>query len=1155
MRYGILGPVRVERAAGATDGRDGEEIPVRGARLRALLTALAARAGREVSVEALAASVWRDEEPLPADVPAAVQALVGRLRRVLGAEAVASGGAAGGGYRLAASWAEDVDAGRFERLAAEGSAALAAGDPRRAAVLLREALGLWRGEALADLADQVPAARARLEASRAAALEQRLAAELAVDGPAAVLPELGELVEAYPLHEPYRALRIRALAAAGRRAEALDAYEAARTGLADRLGVDPGPELRALHAELLAQDGPGGGPARPPARTEPAVPSAPRRLPPRLSSFVGRDADLHRLRERLCGSRLVTLTGPGGAGKTRLALTAAESLSGASGGAAAAPFPHGVRLAELAPVEDPATIPAAVLNGIGERDTVLWNGLDKPLEPQESLPRLLDVLADRSLLLVLDNCEHLVDAAARFAETLLAACPRVTVLATSREPLNIPGEEVVPVGPLPPADALRLFEERAAAAGRPPTPADRPAAEEICTRLDGLPLAIELAAARLRMLSPQQIADRLDDRFRLLTSGARTVLPRQQTLRAVVDWSWELLDAEERRLLARLSVFVGGFTLEAAEAVLGADAFEPLAALVDKSLVAAVPAAEGRADGAAGPRYRLLETIREYAGERLREEGRGPAEAARDAHAAHYADLVAGLEPRLRDAGQLAALAEMETELSNIRAALRRLLDAGTPSSAATALRTVNALSWLWQLRSYADEAAAWFTEALEANGWGLPESYAAQPPLSMTELLSWRPEEPEEASEPLPFTIDPYDPLDRDRMDACIELMMCGQDSATIGRWRRWFARLAQEITPIARETDYGIGYPGMMFVPIGAFMRGDFQAMSESLEDQVRRCRASGKRWELAMLLSLRSRVPLPTGDRAEREARRAEDAAEALEIFTALGDRIGINQGNSAVAETLINAGRTELAREHIAAAMAAARELEARGEIPELHLQLATAWNAEGNEREALREAHRALELAEELAVRDVTTFARIIVGEAERRAGNLERAWELLSRAEGQKDLGTPPPFFECWLRSFNGSLLADEGRYAEAVAQHRRGLESLDFPWTEGNPAWQMLAAAIPALRGAGEPERAAELLGAAAAWGQGVSVPPHDVRMVEAERAALREALGESALDAATARGAELDKAGVLALVDSVLDDLRSSSGTSGPRPAPPPR
>ncbi|OIV37957.1 hypothetical protein BIV57_08190 [Mangrovactinospora gilvigrisea] len=1146
MRYGILGPVRVEATAG---GRHGDEVPVRGARLRALLTALAVRAGSEVSVDALAASVWRDDEPLPADVPAAVQALVGRLRRALGADAVASG-AASGGYRLNASWERDVDAGRFEKLAAQGAAALSAGDPARAAELLREALGLWRGEALADLADGAPAARARLEAARTAAREQRLAADLAVDGPAAVLPELGELVAAQPLHEPYRALRIRALAAAGRRAEALDAYEEARTALAELLGVDPGAELRALHAELLAED------TRPAPATRSAAARPRRRV--RLSSFVGRDADVRDLRAHLRAARLVTLTGPGGAGKTRLALTAAESLSpaepvaepvaGAAGEAAAgapagpagdappgaAAFPHGVRVAELAPVEDPATIASAVLNGVGERDIVLRNSLEKPTEPHESLPRLLDALADRRLLLVLDNCEHVVDDAARFTEVLLDACPGVTVLATSREPLNIPGEQVVPVGPLPTEDALRLLAERAVAAGRPLAAPDRAAAEEICRRLDGLPLAIELAAARLRMLSPRQIADRLDDRFRLLTSGARTDLPRQQTLRAVVDWSWDLLDAEERCLLARLSIFVGGFTLDAAGAVLGRDAFEPLAALVEKSLVTVAAADED--DACAAPRYRLLETIREYAGERLRAEGAAAASAARDAHAAHFAAYVDVLEPQLRGPGQLAALAGFEIEHDNVRAALRRLLDVGTPEAAGTALRIANRMAWLWQLRSYADEATAWLSEVLDANGWGMPESYASLPPLSMQDLLQWHlSNKGQRSPDPLPFTIDPDDPMDHERMNAVMTLMMCGQDAPGIGRWRRWFTRLTEDITPIAEQTDYGLTYPGMMFVPIAAFLRGDLPSMAESLARQVQRCREAGNRWDLAMLLGLRSRIPREMGDRADREAAKAADAAESLALFTEMGDRFGMNQAHSAIAESLINAGRTEEAREHLAESLRNAAELGARGEVPELHLQLATSWNAEGREKEALREARHALALAEELGVRDITTYARILVAESERRSGNLDRAWELLRKAESGKELGTPPPFFECWLRSLNGSLLADEGQYAAALAHHSEALLALTFPWTDGNPAWQLLAATIPAVRGSGDLVRAAELLGAAGEWGSGVMLPPHDRRMVDAERAVLADALGESALDAATARGAVLDREGVLALLRAV--------------------
>ncbi|MET8973978.1 ATP-binding protein, partial [Streptomyces hydrogenans] len=404
------------------------------------------------------------------------------------------------------------------------------------------------------------------------------------------------------LDEPLQVLRIRALRDAGRAAEALAAYEEVRRTLADRLGADPGPGLRALHEDLLAAETPA------PARTAPA----PGNLRARLTSFVGRDEEIAALRQDLAAARLVTLLGPGGAGKTRLSQEAAERVADT--------WPDGVWAAELAPVRDPEAVPEAVLAALGARETVLRGaGAEELRTAGDPLSRLVEHCAGRRMLLLLDNCEHVVGAAARLAESLLARCPGVRILATSREPLGVPGERLRPLGPLPEATALRLLGERGVAA-RPgfEVGEDPVAAREIVRRLDGLPLAIELAAARLRMLSARQIADRLDDRFRLLTSGARTVLPRQQTLRAVVDWSWELLEGPERAVLRRLAVFTGGCDLEAAEAVCagpeGADVLDVLGALVDKSLVVSAPEESGT-------RFRLLETVAEYAGERLDEAG------------------------------------------------------------------------------------------------------------------------------------------------------------------------------------------------------------------------------------------------------------------------------------------------------------------------------------------------------------------------------------------------------------------------------------------------------------------------------------------------------------------------------------------------------
>ncbi|MET9675747.1 BTAD domain-containing putative transcriptional regulator, partial [Streptomyces sp. NPDC006482] len=447
VRYFVLGPT----LARAPDGTD---VTVGGPRVRALLTVLALRAGRTVPVPVLVDEVWHGDEP-PADAVAALQALVGRLRRALGRTTVIS---ADGGYRLDAR-PEDVDAQRFERLVVEGVAALGADDAVRAAALLDEALALWRGPAFADLPDR-EAEVARWDARRLDARRARLGAALALGEAAQVLPELTVLSAAHPLDEPLQALRIRALRDTGRAAEALAAYESVRRAFANRLGTDPSPALRALHAELLAP--PAAARTEAPAKAEasakaeaaasaePPKPPVRGNLRARLTSFVGRDEDIATLQGDLRTARLVTLLGPGGAGKTRLSQEAAER------GAEA--WPDGVWVAELAAVTDPEAVPEAVLAAVGARETVLRGaGAEELRGGGDLLDRLVEHCAGRRMLLLLDNCEHLVAAAAELAEALLARCPGLRVLATSREPLGVPGEVVRPLGPLPVGMALRLL--------------------------------------------------------------------------------------------------------------------------------------------------------------------------------------------------------------------------------------------------------------------------------------------------------------------------------------------------------------------------------------------------------------------------------------------------------------------------------------------------------------------------------------------------------------------------------------------------------------------------------------------------------------------------------------------------------------------------
>ncbi|HST66535.1 MAG TPA: BTAD domain-containing putative transcriptional regulator, partial [Mycobacteriales bacterium] len=535
----------------------GRPVEVGGARLRALLSRLALDPGRFVGVDALVEDLWGDTPP--ADRLNALQSLVSRLRRALPGVPIESGPP---GYRLALEAAQ-VDAPEFERLADAGRQALPT-DPAAARRLLAEALGLWRGPALAD-APGLPwaeDARDRLTERRLAATEDRIDAELALGGHAGVLPELVELTRDHPLRERIRGQHVRALYAAGRQADALAAYEDVRRLLADELGVDPSPALQEIQLRVLR------------AAPEPQPAAAPRtNVPAQLTSFVGRDADLAAVAAQLDRHRLVTLVGPGGAGKTRLAAeTAVRVLER---------FPDGAWLAELAPVTGGAEVPQAVLAAVGLADT---RPREQPGQPAPSqagaMTRLVDLLAQRCALIVLDNCEHLIEPAATLAAELLARCPRLRIVATSREPLGITGEALAPVAPLglPPADAtpaqalrhpaVTLLADRAAAV-RPGFQVDDDTVApviEICRRLDGMPLAIELAAARMRSLPVTEVAARLDDRFRLLTGGSRTALPRQQTLRAVVAWSWDLLSPAEAALADRVAVFPGGITPDAAEA-------------------------------------------------------------------------------------------------------------------------------------------------------------------------------------------------------------------------------------------------------------------------------------------------------------------------------------------------------------------------------------------------------------------------------------------------------------------------------------------------------------------------------------------------------------------------------------------------------------
>ncbi len=899
VRYSILGPTQAHRD-------DGTAVPLGGARLRALLAALALRPGRAAAAETLIDEVW-DGDP-PADAGGALQALVARLRRALGHDAV---GSADGGYRLCAV-ADDIDLHRFERLVADGGRSLTDGDPGKAAGQLAEALGLWTGPPLADLPGRVAYA-ARYEALHAEAVRLRLTAELA-DGQAEhVLPELAALCAGQPLNERLQALHIRALRDAGRTADALDVYGAVRAAIADRLGVEPGPGLRALYAELL--DGTASAAPAPVRAAEAPADRSAGNLRSRLTSFVGREGDLGTLHEDLGAARLVTLTGPGGSGKTRLSQEAADRYGER--------WPDGVWLAELAPVAAAATVPEAVLNALGLREIALHSGSDKALadlREQDPVRSLTEFCANRVLLLVLDNCEHVIDACADLAERLLVRCPGVTVLATSREPLGVPGELVRPVDPLPEPTALRLLADRGAAARPGFRLADDPdACAEICRRLDGLPLAIELAAARLRSLTPRQIADRLDDRFRLLTGGSRTVLPRQQTLRAVVDWSWDLLEPAEQALLRRLSVFSGGCDLTSAEAVCAGGEVERrdvaalLGSLVDKSLVIAVLTEESA-------RYRTLETIGEYAAARLAESGER--DAVRRRHVSYFREYARTADPLLRGPQQVRWLDHFEREHDNLRAALRRAVDARDEQEA---LQLALACSWFWLLRNYRTELRTW-PAAVRALG---PDPFAR--PLAPVVPLERTP-----LDMPLPLPPEQLDEARRWLRTSTLLALDEGLDELVRGGDVEFGEAMIDAYRPHLPQSSLR---PGLIR-PFAAFLTGDFGRMPQLLTELVDSCRAHGRVWELAFALQLRAKAMNDIADQ-NCEVDVLEDVRESRELFARVGDRWGMTEALSAEAETAAFRGDWPTAARCCREAIVLAREIGAHQQVPELTVRLGEA----------------------------------------------------------------------------------------------------------------------------------------------------------------------------------------------------------------------
>ncbi|WP_194896799.1 BTAD domain-containing putative transcriptional regulator [Catenulispora pinisilvae] len=1074
MQIAMLGPLEVR-----TD--DGGLADVPGARLRGVLIALALRPNQVVPKGSLVDWIW-GENP-PSDAANALQRLMSRLRKALPDAAIDG---LTDGYRLTVD-PDAVDAVRFERLV---SASQAAGqDVSERARLLREAFALWRGDAMQDVGLQesgaFEAVVVRLEGIRLTAGEERFEAELALGRGAELVTELSDLVAAHPTRERLVAALMKALNAAGRDSEALQVYQRTREALAGELGVDPSPELSALHVALLR--GELGGRREQTRKTN---------LRSELTSFVGRDADVAAVRDLVEGQRLTTVIGPGGAGKTRLAVEAARTALG--------DLSDGAWLVELAAIGADggvADVAQAALAALGLRDTLL--GENPNAEPAD---RFVTAMRERRALLILDNCEHVIESAAMFAHRVLGECRGLRILATSREPLGITGEALWPVSPLrlPAQDAdrdeiaaspaVQLLRDRAQAV-RPDLAADAQqlaTMARVCRALDGMPLAIELAAARLRTMSVEQLANRLDDRFRLLTGGSRIALPRHRTLRAVVDWSWELLSDEERVVLRRLSVFSGGASLEAAEQVcagveVGAEVepesvLELLTALIEKSLVVA----DGGAEDA--PRYRMSGTIREYAGQRLAEAGE--AEATREAHLAYFTSLTETAEPELRLADQVKWLAVLNAEHGNIAAAMRGALAAGTHAAEAraasspaaeapaagalaagatqAAMRLAASSGWYWWLAGFRSEGLEYLTAAAALPGETTDEVRAVVYALIGMFVTSGR------------------------------------SDEHAAEEWIHKAYEASRHIEPSAHR------HPGIALIePLERLLRAPQEILSAfepQLEDENPWVRA------LARLQMGKMRVMFGQG---------GLDADEYLETalaeFQALGERFGISFALTEVADRITMRGDFTRAAELYEQAVVVLSEAGAPEDVIRMQARLAMLYWMDGNEQASAAAIGEAAQNAERVSWPNARFEVALAKADLARWSGEPAEARRQLGIATSVLGAEAERANFRATHHDLLSRLTEDLGQARTHSAEAIAAAAETGLPLLIGA---MLVGVADLALR-ADRPEQAARLLGAAAALrGLPEDSLPDEARI---EREA-RNRLGDMEFTEAVRQGSRTD-------------------------------
>jgi predicted ATPase/DNA-binding SARP family transcriptional activator len=953
-------------------------------RLQALLAYLLLHRGAPVPRQQLAFLFWPDSAEAQARTN--LRQLLHSLKQTLPeAEHFVQADAQTLQWRAAAPVRLDV--AEFEDALARAAAAEQHADAPALRAALEQAVAAYQGDLLpSGYDDWLLPERERLRQAYSTALD-RLVRLLERQGDAREAIACAErLLRHDPLREETYRVLMRLYAACGDRAGALRVYHTCAAVLERELAVEPSAATREAYEQLFAR--------RVEAPARPLKPPQPpnTNLPVPLTSFVGREAELAEITQLLQTTRLLTLTGPGGCGKTRLALEAGTNQLD--------DYPDGVWWVELAALSDAALVPQAVATGLGVREP----------SGRPALDTLIDYLRAKQLLLLLDNCEHLVEASAQLAEQCLTACAHLHILATSREALSIGGETtwLVPSLSLPESpqtstveelsryEAIRLFVERAAAV-LPTfrlTAANGSHVAQICRRLDGIPLAIELAAARVKVLPVEQIAARLDDVFHLLTAGRRTALPRHQTLQAAMDWSYELLSDTERVLFRRLAVFAGGFTLEAAEAVCAGEGLEAsavlalLSHLVDKSLIAVTQ------DGAT--RYRLLDTIRQYAHHKLREAGE--ADVFQRQHAAFFLSLAKTAEPKMKSAERGVWMDRLDVEHDNLRAALGWSRES---EAAEMVLELAGALYWFWYFRGYLAEARGWLEAALALG------------------------EAP---------TTERGTPARANALFAAGSIAWAQSDYRAS---RTWLEKSAALWRRLGAEGRSGLAY-ALPLLGQAAAALGDIDAGRALQEESLAIFREVGDRWGLAVAFcAVAGAATIFQGN----DALGGPLYEASLAIFREFGDNWGISLALRGLARLAFRHGEYAAARSRIEEALRIQREAGAKWEIAQSLVGLGGVLQSQGDDERAAAVFQEGLALNRELGSRYGVAMSLGGLGWVAVAQGQPERAARLFGQVEVLREASGVPIFelvrslWESMVDTARGAL--SEEAFARAWAEGR----------------------------------------------------------------------------------------------------------------------